>query len=285
MYKMRTSRKRPSRESAFSIAESFSLGKPHNSQIQLQGMPCPGRSNVSWAATLEVWLPHGVRRGLCFCCRFPFLPLPHRRLSLLGGRILNIVGQIFSFFAWLDSAMFLREETPVTLCWDPGKVLDPVGYWMPGVVKVHPQRILPASPFEKWCLLVDFWLSDPLKVCTCGGQWSHCYPGCRWVSGWIAEPMVVYLAASIWVNTGTGHKPVTSVLFYWQLSPITTSFPHCNAQACLKACQKPPLGSQQSERMRPYCYTAGDCLGAWMGAVLCHLPTEPQKRSQPRLVS
>lgn len=111
---------------------------------------------MSWVATLEVWLPHCARRGLRFCCHFPFFPLPHSRLSLSGGGILNIVGQIFFVFAWLDSAMFLREESWVTLCWGPGKVLDLVGYLGPGVVRVHPQGIFPASPFGKWYLLMDF---------------------------------------------------------------------------------------------------------------------------------
>lgn len=109
---------------------------------------------VLWVATLEVWLPHGARRGLHFCCRFPFLPLPHRCLSRLDGGILNVVGQIFSFFAWLDSAMFFKGREP--------------GYFVLG-------------PWE-------------------------------------------------------------------------------------------------------YCYTVGDCLVAWVGAVLCHLPAEPQKTSQPGLV-
>ena len=134
------------------------------------------------------------------------------------------------------------------------------------------------SCFTFWAMvpvsgLVTFGPFENLYV---WGQWSYCYAKCSWVSGWITEPLVMCLAASIWVNTRTGHRPVMSVLFYWQLSPVTTSSPHCNAWAW----QKPPLGSQRSERTRPYCYTAGDCLDSWKGAVLCHLPTEPQKRSQ-----
>lgn len=45
---MRTSRKRHSRESLSSIAESFSLGNSHNSQIQLQDTPGPGWSSMWW---------------------------------------------------------------------------------------------------------------------------------------------------------------------------------------------------------------------------------------------
>lgn len=76
MYKMTTPRKRPSRESAFSMAESFSLGKPHNCQIQLRGTPWPGRGAVSGVATFGGLASPPSEGVLCFCYCFSFCSPP-----------------------------------------------------------------------------------------------------------------------------------------------------------------------------------------------------------------
>lgn len=136
----------PSAWENHTIAKSSSEAPPGQAMVLCWGWP-----------PLEVWLPHWARGRCAFAtASLSARPPPHGSLSLLHGGISNIVGQIFSFFGWLDSAMFLREEGLVSLFWGSTQVLDLVGYLGPGVVRVHPQWILPTSSFWKWCLLVDF---------------------------------------------------------------------------------------------------------------------------------
>lgn len=77
------------------------------------------------------------------------------------------------------------------------------------------------------------------------------------------------------VSTRTGHRLVMSVLFYWQLSPVTTNLPPCKTWASLRAWQKPLLGpSVRKNEAIQYSRRLSGCVD-W--AVLCHLPTEPSQ--------
>lgn len=147
--------------------------------------------------------------------------------------------------------MFLREGSLITLCWALRDVPDLMKYLGPGIVRVHPHWILLISPFGKLCLSVDFWLSDCLKICTWQGTVVTLLSQVQ-LSLRLGHRVHGHLPDCIHMGEHQ-HRHVMSVLFYFYLPPVTTSFPHCNAWACLRAWQKPPLGSQWSEWG---CYTA-----------------------------
>lgn len=284
---MRTSRRRPVRGSGLSIAETFSLLKLHYSQIQLWGMPWSGSSNVLWVATLETWLLHQVWRGLCFCYCFLFLLLLHRCVSLLGEGILNRVWQIFGSFCMAELCNVFEGGEPACFVLGYWESFWPSGIFRARNVKVHPQQIVPTSPFGRWCLLLDFWVSDPVKFCICGKQWSHCYPGCSCTSRRVTQPLVICLNASISVNTRTGHRFVKSVLFHWQLSPVKISFPYCTTWACLSMTTATAWFPKVRKNVATLLHSGrlSRCMDAGCAVPAAHRPTEVQERSQLQLDS
>lgn len=249
MYKMRTSRKIPNRKN-HAIPKLF----PESPPVQAWG-----RTVV---ATVEAWLLRRESTELRRYCCPPSRCLPHRLLPLCDEGILNIIGKNFcltrfcSVFKWGEPHYFVLG--PCESSW-PGRIVRAKS--CDDTSSANP----PCIALWEMVLVNGFlWPSDPLKTLWWGTVVMLPFLVQLGLQP-ITAPMDGHLSGCIRMDKTRerthGSNVFNFIVCHLSSSdlPVTTSYPHCNAWAYLRAWQRPPAGSYPVTQQSLFGCVDGSC--------------------------